>query len=216
MTSGPLSPGAQQRRIDGDLVATVRVDPGIFRPAFVEVRLADPSGRPVADARRVDVAFAMRGMNHGPRGATAVPIAPGAYAVSARLLLMTGPTALALRVERADGRLQSALFDLDVPPDRSGAATGLLADRPTDPVQVVDVQVDPSGVVPDHVSVRAGHPVRLEIIYLDRPPCGPSVQVGADGTHTDVSPDGLAELTLTPDRTADLPLTCHPDALHVG
>jgi hypothetical protein len=211
----PGAAGPQRRQID-DLVATVTVDPGVLRPATVEVRLTDPTGRPVTDARRVDVSVGMRAMNHGVRGATATQTGPGVYTATARILVMAGPSLLVLRVERADGRRQSALFELDVPPDRSGAATGLLADRPTDPVQVVDVQVDPSGVVPDRVTVRAGRPVRLQVIYVERPACGDAVQVGEAGARAAVSAEGLAELTFTTERAGELRLACGPGGLRVG
>lgn len=202
----------EQRAFDG-LVATVQIDPGVFRPTTVLVRLADAAGQPIADARRVDVAFAMHGMNHGALGATLAPQAAGLYSAGAHLLVMEGPTVMALRVERADGRLASTTVDLDVPPDLSNAPAEAVALRPTDPVQVVDVQVDPTSVVPDAIEVVAGRPVRLEVMLTDAPACGATVGVDGDLARAAVSGDGLAELTFTPNASGTYQLGCSPDGL---
>src|SRR5438045_4744276 len=62
-----------------DLTATVWLWPGVFTPTSLEVHLADARGAAPTDVTRLDVAFAMIGMNHGARGITADPVEPGTY-----------------------------------------------------------------------------------------------------------------------------------------
>jgi hypothetical protein len=207
--------GLQQRRGVGDLTADVWLAPGVFRPTGVEVRLTDQSGAAPGDVRRVDVAFAMRGMSHGARGIEADAVELGLYQAGAYLLAMPGSWWMALRVERADGRVDSVLFPFEAPYERTGVSSRLYT-RPTDPVQVEDLAVYPEGVAPDHLDVVAARPVRLEVMYVDGAACGDRVTLADASASAPVSPEGLAELAFTPARTASLALTCTPTGLLIG
>ena len=197
-----------------DLTATVWLWPGVFTPTSLEVHLADASGAPPTDVTRLDVAFAMIGMNHGARGITADPVELGTYQAAGYLLAMSGPWWMDLRAERADGRLASARLAFDAPPDTSGVANAMYT-RPDQGVQVEDVAAYPDGVLPDRITVAAGRPVRLEVAFVDDPPCGPAVQVD-DGTAGAVSADGLAEVTFTPVADGPVRLACAPEGLLVA
>ena len=208
--------GLQQRRAVGDLTADVWLSPAVFRQTGVEIHLSDAAGAAPADVRRVDVAFAMRGMSHGARGIAADEVEPGVYQAAGYLLAMTGSWAMALRVERADGRVDSALFPFEALYERAGPSNQLYT-RPTDdPVQVEDVAVYPEGVAPGGIDVTAARPVRLEVFYVDRPACGGQVALADGSAAAPLSPDGLAELAFTPAASAHLALTCTPAGLQVG
>ncbi len=207
---------AQQRQID-DLRIAVWIAPSVFRPLGVEIQLSDQYDRPVTNVRRVDVAFAMLGMNHGARGIVAEPVGNGLYQAAGRLLAMEGPSQMSVRVERADGRVQTGVFLFVAPPEPPTGFSAGLYDRPTDgPEQVVDIAVAPEGIVPDRIDVIAGRPVRLEIMYVDRPTCGSLIRLRDPPTATDLNAEGLAELAFTPTRTGRLSLTCDPTALSIG
>ena len=196
----------------GDLRATVSLWPGVFRPTSIQLQLDDGAGAVPADVRRVDVQFAMAGMNHGARGITLVEAEPGVYVGSEYLLSMDGPWWLAARVERADGSVVSGRVAFDVAPERAGVSNALYA-RPDHGVQVEDVAVYPGDVVPARLAVRAGRPVRLEVMYVDEPACGATVRVEDPLAEAAVSIDGLAELTFVPTSDGELVLTCTPEAL---
>ena len=193
----------------GDVRATVSLWPGVFRPTSVQLQLDDGAGAVTADVRRVDLAFAMIGMNHGARGITLVEAEPGVYVGSEYLLSMDGPWWLAVRVERADGHVVSGRVAFDVAPERAGASSLLYA-RPDLGVQVEDVAVYPGDVIPARLAVRAGHPVRLEVMYVDEPACGAVVRVDDPLAAAAVSADGLAELTFVPSADGELVLSCTP------
>ena len=199
----------------GDLTAELWLAPGVFRPTAVELHLSDAAGRPPTDVGRVDLAFAMRGMNHGARGIAAELVEPGVYQAAGYLLAMSGSWWLALRVERSDGRLDSALFAFEAPYERTGPAN-ILYSRPLGDVQVEDVAVTPDEVIPSTIGVTAGLPVRLEVMYVDAPACGPSVSSVDPPVTVAVSPDGLAELTVTPTQSARWSISCTSAGLVVG
>jgi hypothetical protein len=203
----------RQHRPIGNLTAEIQIQPRIYQPAEVDVRLTDAAGQPPGDVRRVDVQVAMEGMDHGARGDVATAIGPGHYRVQAMLLAMEGPWWLALRVERADGHVDSAVFRVQVPRDSSTGAVSAMAERATTPVQIQDVAVYPSEISPSQIAVTAGHPVRLEVVYVDRPACGSTIHLTGQSLQTSVTPDGLAELPFTPDRTGQLRLTCSGSGL---
>ncbi|HEY8885225.1 MAG TPA: hypothetical protein VIO35_07940, partial [Chloroflexota bacterium] len=87
---------------------------------------------------------------------------------------------------------------------------------PIDPVQIEDIAVYPAEVTPDTVDVRAGHPVRLEVTYVNHPACGPTVRLDDPNTTAPVSADGLGELAFVPKQTATLHLTCSPNGLQIS
>jgi hypothetical protein len=207
--------GLQQRRAVGNLTAEIWLAPGIFRPTGVEVRLTDPAGQVPADVRRVDVAFAMRGMNHGARGIAAEPTDGGVYQAAGYLLAMSGSWWMALRVERGDGQVQSALFPFEAPSERTGIAS-LLYTRPIEWLQVEDVAIYPEGVMPDRIDVTVDRPVRLEVMYVDGPACGEAVGMADGSASTVVSAEGLAELAFVPGRTVRLSFTCTPGGLQIA
>jgi hypothetical protein len=208
------APGLVGREVTlGDgLRATVSLWPGIFRPTSVQLQLDDGAGSVPTDVRRVDLQFAMVGMNHGARGLTLAEAEPGTYVGSEYLLSMEGPWWLAIRVERADGLVISARLPFDVAPERAGVSNMLYA-RPDRDVQVEDVAVHPHGIIPTGLAVRAGHPVRLEVIYVDEPPCGPSVRVDDPPAEAALTADGLAELTFVPTADGELSIHCTPSGL---
>jgi hypothetical protein len=199
----------------GDLRATVWLWPGVFRPTSIQLQLDDGGGAAPADVSRVDLAFAMIGMNHGARGITLVEAEPGVYVGSEYLLSMDGPWWLAVRVERVDGSVVSGRVAFDVAPERAGVSNALYA-RPDAGVQVEDVAVYPGDVVPARLAVRAGHPVRLEVMYVDEPACGAAVRVVDPPAEAAVSADGLAELTFVPATDGELVLACTPAGLSLS
>jgi len=205
--------GLNQQRVLDDLNVSINIRPRIFQPADVEIRLNNLQGQPATGIRRVDLAMAMQGMNHGAMGIQAAPTAPGVYQVHAMLLVMEGPWLMALRVERTDGRLQTGLFDFRVPPDSETGVVPPIYRRPPGPVQVVDVAAYPDSILPHAVQVTAGQPVRLEVIFIDRPPCGPSVYLDASSLKTSVDSNGLAEFNFTPSQKGVLQFTCTPAGL---
>jgi hypothetical protein len=215
-TPAGAAPGLVGREVAlGDLRATVSLWPGIFRPTSVQLQLDDGAGVVPADVHRVDLQFAMIGMNHGARGLTLAEAEPGTYVGSEYLLSMEGPWWLAIRVERADGQVVSARVRFDVAPERAGVSNMLYA-RPDHGVQVEDVVVHPEGIIPTRLAVRAGHPVRLEVVYVDEPPCGPAIRVDDPPSEATLTADGLAELTFVPAADGDLALDCTPTGLTVS
>jgi copper transport protein len=88
-TSIPVGGLAQEKVVNGIKIA-VKLQPGIFQPAQVNLTLTDPSGSPLTNTRRVDVQVGMAGMDHGARGALAAPTGPGQYQAKAMLLAMEG------------------------------------------------------------------------------------------------------------------------------
>jgi hypothetical protein len=205
--------GLYQVRAVEDLSVQLWIAPSVFQPTGVEVQLADASGAAPADVRRVDLSFAMAAMNHGAVGIEAEMAAPGTYQAAGYFLAMPGWWWLALRVERADGRLQSARFLFEAPPSRGPTVANMLYQRPDGGVQVQDVAVSPEGVIPKTIGVTARRPVRLEVIYVDDPPCGGLVDAG--GASAAVSWDGLAELSFTPAVSGPLELVCASNGLLV-
>ncbi len=203
---------AQERRLD-TLVTSFQIQPRILQPTDITVRLTGSDGLLIDDARRVDVQFAMEGMSHGALGAMASRTSRGIYRAHGMLLVMEGPWWMALRVERADGTIESGLFRFQVPFDRPSGAVSAFASRPTDPIQIVDVAVYPGETSPDTISVRAGHAVRLEVIYVDRPACPPAVRVDDGDAHTDLTSEGLGELSFVPAHTTQLKLSCTSSGL---
>src|SRR5205823_3083791 len=151
--------GLAQRRQLADLDVAIQVQPRVFQPANISVTLRGANGQPPSSVRAVDLQFAMEGMNHGARGILTAPTGPGAYQAQAMLLAMQGPWWLALRIERGDNRIDSTVFRFEAPRDNSTGAVAAMYDRPTDPVQIVDVAVYPGEISPPDVAVRAGHPV---------------------------------------------------------
>ena len=191
----------------GDLRATVWLWPGVFRPTSVQLQLDDGNGFAPSNVKRVDLSFAMVGMNHGARGLTLTEAEPGVYVGSEYLLSMDGPWWVALRVERAGGQVVSGRLPFDVAPERSTVSNILYA-RPDRGVQVEDVAVYPEGIIPSRIAVRADHPVRLEVMYVDEPACGAFVRVDEPWAEAALSPDGLAELTFVPAADGELALAC--------
>lgn len=211
----PVGGGLAQGKRIGNLDVAVQIQPSIYQPATIEVRLADPHGKTPTDVRRVDLELAMEGMDHGARGIVASAVGPGDYQVRAMLLAMEGPWWLAVRIERTNGQVSSGVFAFRVPRDTSNEAVSAMYSRPPGPVQVEDVAVYPSEVTPGEIAVTAGHPVRLEVMYVDHPACGPSVRVASAGLTSPVSPDGLAEVTFTPGQSGKLSLACQSTGLVV-
>ncbi len=205
--------GLHGQRALGGLTVEYWLAPGVYRPTAVELHLTGMDGAPASDVRRVDVQFAMEGMNHGARGAEAALVQPGVYQAAGYYLAMSGAWWMAVRVERVDGRLVSTRFPFVAPPEPTTGTSYALDGRPDDGVQVEDVAASPEGVIPDHIGTTAGHPVRVEVIYVDSPPCGPSVQLDDGSASADVSPDGLAELRFTPAADGVLRLACTPAGL---
>lgn len=205
--------GRSQRRALGDLVVALQVEPRVFQPTAVELRLTDWAGRPATDIQRVDLQVAMAGMNHGARGIAADPAGGGVYRARAMLVVMEGPWWLAVRVERAGGRLESGAFAFQAPPDPATTVAGAYYTRPDGPTQVVDVAVYPDAVTPGRIPVVAGRPVRLEVFYVDRPSCGTVVRFDERNLRAGVTPEGLAELSFVPDRGGQLQLSCTPGGL---
>jgi hypothetical protein len=197
----------------GDLTLEYWLAPGVTRPTAVELHLADAAGRAPTDVRRVDVQFAMAGMNHGARGLEAEMVEPGVYQTAGYLLAMQGSWWMAVRVERADGRLHQARFAFATTPEPPTNAASALDGRPDGAVQVVDVVASPGETIPDQVAVTAGRPVRVEAMFVDNPGCGPSVAAPDAGARADVTPDRLAELTFTPPLSAQLTVTCAPEGI---
>ncbi len=191
----------------------MRIEPRVFQPTRVEVRLSERDGRPVPDARRVDLQFAMAGMNHGARGIGANPTGGGRYEARGMLLAMEGPWLLALRVERGDGRIESGVFAFVASPDTAAGPASAFYTRPAGPVRIEDIAVYPEAVTPSRVPVTAGRPVRLEVFYVDRPACGPAVRFDELDLRADITPEGLAELSFTPPRDGQLQLACTPSGL---
>jgi hypothetical protein len=215
-TTTPLpNGGLDQRRALGDLTAEIQIQPRVYEPAEFDITVSDAVGQPARDVRRVDLQVAMEGMDHGTRGVTATAVGPGRYRAQAMLLAMEGPWWLALRLERGDGQVDSTLFRFQVPRDRSTGAVSAMAERPTSPVQIEDVAVYPGEVTPNQIAVTAGHPVRLEIVYVDRPACGPTVLLPDQNLQTIVTPDGLAELPFVPRQSGPLRLSCAAAGLTV-
>jgi hypothetical protein len=197
----------------GDLSVEMWLAPGVSRPTAVELHLVDANGQAPSDVRRVDLQFAMAGMNHGARGVEAERVEPGVYQAAGYLLAMPGAWWLAVRVERDDGRLLQGRYAFATPPEPATNASFALDGRPED---VHDVVASPGEVIPSQIEVRAGRPVRLDVIYVDQPGCGPSVRVPETGAWAEVTPDGLAELTFTPAATGPLTLSCTPAGLLLG
>jgi hypothetical protein len=158
----------------------------------------------------------MAGMDHGARGALAAPTGPGQYQAKAMLLAMEGVWWLAVRVERGDGTVDSTIFTFRVPRDTPTGAVAAMTSRPSDPVQIEDIAVYPDEVNPDTVDVRAEHPVRLEITYVDHPACGPTISLDDPNTTAGVNADSLGEITFVPKQTVTLRLTCSPNGLQIS
>ena len=200
----------------GDLTLEYWLAPAVYRQSALELHLADATGQPPTDVRRVDVQFAMAGMNHGARGVEVEMVEPGIYQAAGYLLAMPGPWWMAVRVERADGRLLQARYGFVTPLEAATNTAFALDARPDGPAQVYDVAISPGETIPGQIAVTAGRPVRLEVIYTDNPGCGPSVQVADPPARADLTSDGLGELTFTPTATGQLNLTCAPAGLLVG
>lgn len=216
ITATPAASGLVQERTIDDLVASIQIQPRIYQPADVQVRLTDANGQPLRDVRRVDIAMAMDGMNHGAVGITATSSGRGVYTAHAMLLSMEGPWLMALRVQRTDGRLQSGVFRFEVPADVQTGAVGPMYTRPTDATQVVDVAVYPEGILPRAVAVAANHQVLLEIMFVNQPPCGPTVSFPDLNLTTTVTPEGLAELAFVPTFGGNLQFTCDSAGLEIS
>ena len=151
--------GLTQQRSVGDLRVAIQIQPAVFQPATLEVRLANSQGRPPTDVRRVDLQVAMEGMDHGARGISAGQVAPGVYRAQGMLLAMEGPWWLGIRIERAAGQVDSGVFGFRVPPDQPNGAVSVMYDRPPGPFDVVDVAVYPGEVSPNEVAVASQHPI---------------------------------------------------------
>jgi len=205
--------GAPWRQRIGDLEVDVRITPRVFQPADIDVQMAKPDAPPPTDVTRIDVQSAMEGMSHGALGVVATRVGPGRYQVQGMVLVMEGPWWMALRIERASARVESGTFAFHVPADRPVGAVSALTDRPTDAIQIVDLAVYPGGPDPSSVVVHAGHPVRLEVVFVDRPPCGPEVQVTSLGLRAAVTSSGLAELSFVPTSSATLRIDCEQAGL---
>ena len=63
------------------------------------------------------------------------------------------------------------------------------------------------------IDLTAGRPVRLEIMFVDQPACGSTVESNDLRVRADVTSDGLAELSFTPDHGGTLRLVCTPSGL---
>jgi len=197
----------------GDLTLEYWLAPGVTRPTAVEIHLTDASGRAPTDVTRVDVQLAMEGMNHGARGLEAESVDAGVYQAAGYLLAMQGPHWMAVRVERADGRVQQARFAFATPPEPPTNASFGLDSRPDRGVSVVDVVASPGEVIPSTIDVTAVRPVRVEVMYVDNPGCGRAVMDAGSGARADVTADGLAELSFTPTASGPLSLTCTAEGL---
>ncbi|MFN8475831.1 MAG: c-type cytochrome [Anaerolineae bacterium] len=206
---------AQERRLD-DLIADIQVAPRVFHPSAVEIRLRTQNGQPPTDIRRVDVTFAMEGMNHGAYGVEAKLTAPGVYQALGMMVAMEGRWHMALRIERSDGRLTSTVFTVNVPSDTPDTSIPAMSTRPTSPTQIEDVAVYPEGIIPSTIAVQADRPVRLEIMYVDQPPCGNVARITNLDIQVGIASDGLGELSFIPPHSGSLQLTCTPAALDLA
>jgi copper transport protein len=215
-TPTPATSGLVQERTIGDLIASIDIKPTIFQPADVEIRLSDLNGQPAQDIQRVDIAMAMDGMDHGAIGITATPAGQGVYDAHAMLLVMEGPWFMALRITRTDGSQQSGVFAFNVPPDVETGVVDPMYTRPTDPTQVVDLAVYPDSMLPREVTVTAHHPVRLEIMFVNRPACGRTVSFPQLKLNTSVTSEGLAELSFVPAQTGKLLFACKLSGLEIS
>src|SRR4051812_10489189 len=117
-------------------------------------------------------------MNHGARGIVPESVGPGDYRAQAMMLPMEGTWLLGIRVERTGRPVDSTVAIVQVPRDNSSAAVPPMYLRPTGSTQIEDIAVYTDGVTPDTVTVKAGRPVRLELMYVDTPDCGHSVEFG--------------------------------------
>jgi len=208
--NGPL---IAQRRTFGDLDIVLQLQPAIFRPASVAIRLLNRAGQPATDVQQVDVQFAMQGMSHGAHGVTATRVADGTYRAQGMLIVMEGPWWMALRIRRSDGRLTSALFSIQVPADQPSGPVSAFDTRPAGPAQIVDVAIYPSDVDPAQVTVRAGRRVDLQALYVDHPACGSQVRLDELGLRAPVDADGVGDLSFVPPRGGALHLSCSADGL---
>jgi hypothetical protein len=202
--------GLYQAGALGDLTVEMWLAPGVYRPTAVELHLTDAGGQAPSDVRRVDLQFAMAGMNHGARGVEAERVEPGVYQAAGYLLAMPGAWWLAVRVERADGRLHQARYAFVTPAEPATNASFALDGRPEG---IFDLVASPGELIPSQIEVQAGRPVRLELMYVDEPGCGRAVLVAETGDWAAVTADGLAELSFVPARTGPLTLSCTPSAL---
>lgn len=216
ITATPVPSGLIQERTIDDLLVSIQIQPRIYQPADVQIRLTDANGQPVTDIHRVDLAMAMNGMNHGAVGIAAAAAGQGVYSAHAMLLSMEGPWFMALRIERTDGRLQSGVFRFEVPPDVQTGAVAPMYTRPDESIQIVDIAVYPEGILPRAVAVAANHPVRLEIMFANQPPCGPSVNFPEMNLKTAVTSEGLADLAFVPQQNGKLQFACSASGLLVS
>ena len=73
----PTGGGLAQQRAVGDVVASMQIQPHIYDPADVEVRLTDQTGRPLTDVRRVDAQVAMAALHYAAPNPVLALFAPG-------------------------------------------------------------------------------------------------------------------------------------------
>jgi copper transport protein len=204
-----------QRLVIDDLNATITVLPTIFQPATIDLELQNALGQPASDITRVDLQVAMDAMNHGARGIMPVTVSPGHYRAQAMLFVMEGQWRLAIRIERSDGRVESAVVQLAVPRDNSNRVVQPMYLRPMGATQVEDVAIYPDVVDPDQIDVTNGVPVRLELFNVNAPACGTTVRFAEVGAETTIPANGLGELTFTPKTTGSIYLTCSSTGLDI-
>jgi copper transport protein len=108
-----------------DLRATLQVQPGITGPNRFDVLLTDRAGRPVTDAEKVALRFAMQTMDMGETELTALHRGDGHYVAQGGALVMDGPwhvEAVVRRPGRDDARPVFAV-DIRAPGPTGGRLT---------------------------------------------------------------------------------------------
>ncbi len=205
----PEDSGLVQARTLGDLTVSFFIDPHVFEPTTIDILVADANGQPAHNVERVGVTLAMEGMNHGAMGIEAMRVAPGLYRAQGQLLVMTGRWHMGLRVKRTDGVVESGVFAFVAAREDGGEGkASAFYRRPAGTVQIEDIAVYPEGIEPRTIRVRAQTLVRLEVMYVDNPFCGPRVAIPELGHETAVSSEGLAELEFMPPESSTLAIEC--------
>ncbi len=114
--------GIQETAIAEDVRATLRVQPGIAGPNRFDVSLTDRGGRPIANAEKVALRFAMVAMDMGETEIVALPRGGGHYVAQGGSLVMDGPWRIEAVVRRPGSDDVRPTFDIQVrPPPIAGS-----------------------------------------------------------------------------------------------